>query len=105
VRLLGVSVTQLARTGDASQRELFPREDRSRRLRDALDRVRDKLGEASVVPLGTLIHRRRLAHVPFGALSARTLAPAQLASGLAVPRSPRPRARGGRAKMASVPPW
>ena len=104
VRLLGVGVTQLARTGDASQRELFPREDRSRRLRDALDRVRDKLGEASVVPLGTLIHRRRLAHVPFGALSARTLAPARLDSGLAVPRSPRPRARGGRAPLGAEPP-
>jgi DNA polymerase IV len=94
VRLLGVSVSQLARTGDASQRELFPREDRSRRLRDALDRVRDKLGEASVVPLGTLIHRRRLAHVPFGTLSARSPAPArgEGRTRVAPPSGRRPRA-------------
>jgi hypothetical protein len=59
--------------------------------------VRDRLGEASVVPLGTLVHRRRLAHVPFGTLSSRALAPANPSgspvkgeSGLRVPRSPRP---------------
>ena len=66
VRLIGVSVSQLARTGEARQKELFSREDRSVRLRDALDRVRDRMGESSVVPLGTLIHRRTLHHVPFG---------------------------------------
>ena len=66
VRLIGVSVSQLARSGETRQKELFSREDRSVRLRDALDRVRDRMGEASVVPLGTLIHRRTLHHVPFG---------------------------------------
>jgi hypothetical protein len=33
--------------------------------------VRDKLGEASLVPAGTLTHRRRLGHVPFGPVSGR----------------------------------
>ena len=94
VRLLGVSVSQLARSSAATQGELFTREDRSLRLRDALDRVRDKLGEASVVPLGTLVHRRRLAHVPFGTLSSRALAPAKRDAGVRVlPPSGR-RARG-----------
>jgi len=72
VRLLGVSVSELARSGEAKQSELFANEDRSQRLRAALDRVRDRLGEASVVPLGTLVHRRRLSHVPFGMPQART---------------------------------
>ena len=81
VRLLGVSVSQLARSGDATQSELFASEERSQRLREALDRVRDRLGEASVVPLGTLVHRRRLAHVPFGTLSARTTAKTRHAAG------------------------
>jgi len=72
VRLLGVSVSQLSRPGESSQRELFDRDARSIRLRETLDRVRDRLGEASVVPLGTLVHRRRLSHVPFGTLSPRT---------------------------------
>ena len=36
-----------------------------------MDRVRDRLGEASLVPAGALTHRRRLAHVPFGAVSGR----------------------------------
>ena len=71
VRLLGVSVSQLSRTGDATQGEMFARDDRSGRLRAALDRVRDRLGEASVVPLGTLVHRRGRSHVPFGAVSSR----------------------------------
>jgi DNA polymerase IV len=94
VRLLGVSLSQLARSGDATQGELFAREDRSRRLRDALDRVRDKLGEASVIPLGTLVHRRRLAHVPFGALSSRALSPSKRDDGSSVrpPSGRRPRA-------------
>jgi hypothetical protein len=37
--------------------------------------VRDRHGEASVVPLGSLRHRRERAHVPFGALSGRVVAP------------------------------
>ncbi len=75
VRLLGVSVSELARSGEATQRELFDREDRTLRLRETLDRVRDRLGEASVVPLGTLVHRRALSHVPFGKVSSRVLKP------------------------------
>ena len=94
VRLLGVSVSQLARSGAATQGELFTHEDRSQRLRNTLDRVRDKLGEASVVPLGTLVHRRRLAHVPFGTLSSRVLVPSQRVAGASVlpPSGRRPRA-------------
>ena len=84
VRLLGVSVSQLARPGEASQSELFERDDRSGRLRAALDRVRDRLGEASVVPLGSLVHRRGLSHVPFGTVAPR--APRHGAVGKARPR-------------------
>jgi DNA polymerase-4 len=105
VRLLGVSISQLARSADDPQRELFAREDRSQRLREALDRVRDRLGEASVVPLGTLVHRRRLSHVPFGALSSRALAPAKTDARRNAPSSPRARARANRARdSGEVPP-
>jgi DNA polymerase IV len=65
VRLVGVSVSALVR-GAPPQPDLFDPERRARALRDALDRVRDRLGEASLVPAGTLDHRRRLGHVPFG---------------------------------------
>jgi DNA polymerase-4 len=71
LRLLGVSVSQLARAETVPQPELFDRETRAHQLREALDRVRDRLGEASVVPLGTLTYRRSLTHVPFGTLSSR----------------------------------
>jgi DNA polymerase IV len=71
VRLLGVTVTGLERAALSSQSELFDSDDRSLRLRDALDRVRDRLGESSVVPAGSLTHRRKLRHVPFGAITAR----------------------------------
>lgn len=67
VRLLGVSVSQIAKGEDSVQGNLFDRDERSLRLRDALDKLRDKLGEASVVPLGSLRHRGELGHVPFGA--------------------------------------
>lgn len=67
VRLLGVSVSQIAKGEDSVQGNLFDQDERSLRLRDALDRLRDKLGEASVVPLGSLRHRGELGHVPFGA--------------------------------------
>lgn len=77
LRLLGVSMSGLARPASGDQRELFDRDARSLRLREALDRVRDRLGEASVVPLGSLVHRRTLTHVPFGALSPRTRSRAQ----------------------------
>jgi len=73
LRLLGVSVSALENTSEAQQ-ELFASEERAKALRDALDKVRDKLGEASVVPAGSLAHRRSLGHVPFGAVSSRTAA-------------------------------
>ncbi len=66
VRLLGVTVSSLGRGEDDRQTDLFAPEARALQLRDALDRVRDRLGEASVVPLGSLRHRRTLGHVPFG---------------------------------------
>ncbi len=68
LRLLGVSASALEARGEAGQLELFARDERGRALRDALDRVRDKLGEASVVPAGSLTHRRDVGHVPFGAM-------------------------------------
>lgn len=66
VRLIGVSVSGLARADGATQPELFAADDRTVKLREALDRVRNRLGEASVVPAGSLAHRRTLGHVPFG---------------------------------------
>jgi DNA polymerase-4 len=66
LRLLGVSVSGLARPEGSVQTELFDRDDRARRLGEAIDRVRDRLGEAIVVPLGSLVHRKRPSHVPFG---------------------------------------
>jgi DNA polymerase-4 len=71
LRLLGVSVSALEHAS-AAQMEMFAERERSKALRDALDKVRDKLGEASVVPAGSLAHRRALGHVPFGAVSGRT---------------------------------
>jgi DNA polymerase-4 len=68
VRLLGISVSSLGRGKDELQQSLFDPDERSLRLREALDRVRDRLGEASVVPLGSLRHRRTLGHVPFGSV-------------------------------------
>jgi len=69
LRLLGVSVSHLEPRGEGEQTELFASDDRARALRDALDRVRDRLGESSVVPAGSLTHRRPLGHVPFGAVN------------------------------------
>lgn len=69
VRLLGVSVSSLERRAGAVQTELFDGERRSERLREAMDRVRDRLGEASLVPAGSLTHLREPGHVPFGAMS------------------------------------
>ncbi|HEY6194400.1 MAG TPA: DNA polymerase IV [Candidatus Eisenbacteria bacterium] len=66
LRLLGVSVSALEHASEA-QLELFAGDERTRALQDALDQVRDKLGEASVVPAGSLAHRRALGHVTFGA--------------------------------------
>ena len=67
VRLLGVTASSLERSAP-DQAELFDQGRRKRDLRTALDHVRDKLGEASVVPAGSLTHRRGLGHVPFGAV-------------------------------------
>jgi hypothetical protein len=64
---LGVSVSALEHT-DEAQLELFPSNERTKALQDALDQVRDKLGEASVVPAGSLAYRRAMGHVAFGAV-------------------------------------
>lgn len=66
LRLLGVSVSALERPGDHPQVELFEEDRREDRLTQTLDRLRDRLGEAAVVPAGSLTHRRALGHVPFG---------------------------------------
>ncbi len=71
LRLLGVSVSGLARRAPDEQTELFDADRRESRLTAAMDRLRDKLGEAALVPAGSLTHRRPLGHVPFGALSGR----------------------------------
>ena len=72
VRLLGVTMSSLERESGSRQTELFESDRRARQLSEAMDRVRDRLGEASVVPAGSLAHRGRLGHVPFGAVSARS---------------------------------
>jgi DNA polymerase IV len=66
LRLLGLSVSSLERCAPGPQTELFAADRREGRLTEALDRLRDRLGEAAVVPAGSLTHRRSLAHVPFG---------------------------------------
>ncbi len=66
LRLLGVSVSALQPHGDHPQAELFEEDRREDRLTKTLDRLRDRLGEAAVVPAGSLTHRRALGHVPFG---------------------------------------
>jgi DNA polymerase-4 len=71
LRLLGVSVSTLERRAPGPQAELFLGDRREVRLTEALDRLRDRLGEAALVPAGTLAHRRRLGHVPFGFPSSR----------------------------------
>ncbi|HET9327175.1 MAG TPA: DNA polymerase IV [Candidatus Eisenbacteria bacterium] len=75
VRLLGVSVSHLERRENVSQSELFTSHAREGRLQDALDQVRDRLGEASLIPAGAMTGRSRLSHVPFGAISSRAMAP------------------------------
>ena len=71
LRLLGVSVSALEPRSDHPQAELFEEDRREDRLTDALDRLRDRLGEAALVPAGSLTHRRALGHVPFGTRPAR----------------------------------
>ena len=53
--------------------DLFESQERSDRLNTALDQVRDRLGEVAVVPAATLRQRRGRSHVPFGAVSPRTV--------------------------------
>ena len=78
VRLVGVTVGGLARRAASDQLELFSPDDRLKRLERALDGVRDRHGEASVVPLGSLTHRHALGHVPFGPVTpARTTPPVE----------------------------
>jgi DNA polymerase-4 len=67
LRLLGVSASALEKRGEGEQIELFAKDERSKALQEALDKVRDKLGESAVVPAGSLTHQRELGHVPFGA--------------------------------------
>lgn len=71
LRLLGVSAGALVPAAEGEQTDLFADDGRRRTLRDALDRVRDKLGERAVVPAGSLVHRREAGHVPFGAMKRR----------------------------------
>lgn len=67
LRLLGLSVSSLERRSAEPQTELFGGDRREEILTETLDRLRDRLGEAAVVPAGSLTHRRPLGHVPFGA--------------------------------------
>jgi DNA polymerase-4 len=76
VRLLGVSVSGLERASGGSQVELFGVDDRATRLRAAMDRVRDQLGEAVLVPAGSLSYRRALGHVTFGPVTPKKRNPA-----------------------------
>lgn len=78
VRLIGVSASALEKRGEGAQIELFTQDERKAALQEALDQVRDKLGEASVVPAGSLAYRRALGHVPFGAAKQALPDPTQL---------------------------
>jgi DNA polymerase-4 len=67
MRLMGVTVSDLEPTAGGDQTELFEADHRARSLTVALDRVRDRLGEASIVPAGSLTHiGEGASHVPFG---------------------------------------
>jgi DNA polymerase-4 len=69
LRLVGVTVSDLVTSRSEPAVDLFDDARRRSRLREALDRMRDKLGEASLVPAGALLHpRSRAKHVPFGAI-------------------------------------
>lgn len=71
LRLLGVTVSDLGSDPGHAQTELFATDERLERLEKALDAVRDRLGESSLVPAATLTQQRELGHVPFGAVSPR----------------------------------
>ena len=96
IRLLGLSASSLEAAAE-EQLELFVRDERGKALQEALDQVRDKLGEAAVVPAGSLAYRKAIGHVPFGAAK-RSAARAGYGQG-ADPSAPdptqfKPRGRG-----------
>jgi DNA polymerase-4 len=66
LRLIGVTVAMLERAPEHDQTELFAPDSRATLLREAMDKVRNRLGESSLVPAAALTHRRRMKHVPFG---------------------------------------
>jgi len=57
VRLLGVSLGDLARLSPDPQRPLFPADERSRIMLEAVDALRDRLGEDVLVRAGALMCR------------------------------------------------
>jgi DNA polymerase-4 len=71
VRLLGVTVSQLARAPHGRQVSVFPWEERAHMLRSSVDELRDRFGEACVVRAGALRRLEPLRHVPFGAVRPR----------------------------------
>ena len=73
LRLVGVSVSALQPEPEGEQIDLFDSKERTEQLNQALDRVRDRLGEVAVIPAATLRQRRHRSHVPFGAISSRTI--------------------------------
>jgi DNA polymerase-4 len=81
VRLIGVSMAGLSRAEGVTQQELFAPDEKKARLRAAIDKVRDKLGESSLVPAGALARQRAPSHVPFGVVSPRRKPPAKAGEG------------------------
>jgi DNA polymerase IV len=75
LRLVGVSASALEAQPEGTQTDLFATGEKNERLNQALDAVRNKLGEVAVVPAATLRQRRGSSHVPFGAVSPRTVRP------------------------------
>ncbi|MGH7742321.1 MAG: Y-family DNA polymerase, partial [Candidatus Eiseniibacteriota bacterium] len=66
LRLLGVTVSDLEAVDGGGQTELFATDLRSQSLNEALDRVRDRLGEASIVPAGSITNRSHSNPISFG---------------------------------------
>jgi DNA polymerase-4 len=85
IRLVGVSVSGLEPADRPRQQELFAGQARRAALEAAVDRLRDRRGESSLFPAGTLSSRSRLAHVPFGALSAAARGPAGVPDSASLP--------------------
>ena len=69
LRLVGVRAAALEAQPAGAQTDLFGSGEKHQRLNDALDAVRNKLGEVAVVPAATLRQQRGRSHVPFGAVS------------------------------------